>query len=287
MPSLLELSKVVGQRQLNTQRSEAAIIELDEVTDRPVTDSAILRFQYFPASINDNYATTYSAQQIPGGSLPIYQWVSGGPRTISFEAIFTCDVDLLARSGEQGKFLNTRLDQLGQRNRNVDIRSALLWLRRFMLPRYTSGEAGPTAALTYAPRKLQLILPNSGIGVLAGLKDHEGHILKDSVFCHMTNCDITYQMFHPTGLPKIVKVNLAFDQVAQLQGDVKFPGATPEMDASVYPQKFFREDPLNYYGYPLVASGKNRESLATNGVGGVTGGEFNDGFINPDFNSFG
>ncbi len=287
MPSLIDIASAIGgSHQQNPQKSEVALVELDEKTDLP-TDLPILKFQYFPATVQDSYATNYVAHQIPGGSLPIYQWVSGGPRTIAFEAVFTCDVDLLANGADNGAFLIDRLKKLGQKDRNVDIRSAILWLRRFMMPRYSTGEVGPVSALTYAPRKCQLIMPNSGIGVSGGVHDRAGVIVKDSIVCHMATCEVSYEMFHPSGLPKIAKVQLSFNQLAQANGDIRFPSASDDLDQLVNPNMSFPVTLEGYFGYPVVATGVNRDELPVlgNGTGASTnnviGGAANVGF-QPD-----
>ena len=288
MASLLELSKVLS-RKMDMQRSEVAIVELDEITDSPSLDMPILKFQYFPETITDSYSPNYASHNIPGGSVPILQWVSGNPRTISFEAIFTCDTDLLADGPEQGVYLLSRLKGMGQADRNIDIRSALLWLRRFTQPRYTTGEVGPTSALTYAPRSLFLIIPNSGIGLLGGSVDSKGTIIKDSIYCKMMSCEITYQMFHPSGLPKIARVQLSFQQTAQIGGNVQFPGASPDMDKQVGGVSLanngvinkFVSNPNDYYGYPLVAKGVSKNETGINSITSDSvkqiGGAFNNG----------
>jgi len=245
------------ERRINTQRSEVAIQELDEKTDQPI--NTLLRFQYFPASITDSYTTNYVAQNIPGGSLPLYQWVSGGARSISFEAVFTCDSDFLAKGFTKGRELFDRLKQMKHEDRNVDIRSALIWLKRFMLPRYATEGVGP-AALTYAPRKLQLIMPNSGIGGSGGQQ-----ITPDLIVCHMTQCETTYQMFHPSGLPKIVKVNLSFDQLAQQGGNVIFPSAD-DMDFQVFGTG--TANTADFFGYPMPSTGRAREDASDSRLSG-------------------
>src|ERR1700682_3302501 len=98
-----------------------------------------LAFQYFPDSITDTKAVAYRNRAIPGGSLPIYQWVDSGERIISFTAFFSSDVnvgtDVVASSLKA-----TVLRAIGEDVRNIDIRSAVVWLRRYMYPRY--GQAG-------------------------------------------------------------------------------------------------------------------------------------------------
>lgn len=56
-----------------------------------------------PESVEDVKISNWIANQIPGQSDPIYQWVSGGPRTLSFEALVTKDT---------AEFLNPQDDPL-------------------------------------------------------------------------------------------------------------------------------------------------------------------------------
>lgn len=44
-----------------------------------------------PSTYEESKSANWAAQQVPGQSDPIYQWVSSGPRQISFEALVTRD----------------------------------------------------------------------------------------------------------------------------------------------------------------------------------------------------
>lgn len=44
-----------------------------------------------PESIEDNKTSNWHAHSIPGQESPVYQWVNGGPRVVSFEALVTKD----------------------------------------------------------------------------------------------------------------------------------------------------------------------------------------------------
>jgi len=252
---------------------------LDEITDKPVKNRPIHRLQYFPQTINDTYQTNYVAHQIPGGSLPIYQWVSGGPRTISFDTYFSCDVDLLSKGTQQGKLLVERLEKIGQIDRNVDIRSAVAWLRRYMYPQYKTGETTAVSSLTYAPRKILLVMPGSGIGVSSNMNVELSSIVEDSIYCHMTSCDVTYMQYHKSGLPKIAMVKLSFEQEAQVEGRVNFPSMPTDLkDGETF---------TTYYKYPLVASNsiKGGALVLTNGINTDTTSILGDGFSNGLDNS--
>lgn len=219
------------------------------------------RFQYFPESVSDNKAINYATKEVPGGSLPLYQWINSGERTIGFTAMFTTDVDHLrndggarkgaiqqaqdqfntsagAAGGAAGgrgpnteiltnvgpnsaiKTMYSRLTGSGVLRRNVYIPAALVWLRRFMFPRYSSGQSETGVPFTFPPRKLLLTFPGTAIHLNGG-----GGTFGQAggTVCIMTGNDITYDAFFPSGNPRVVSVALTFAQVPQLAGRVAFP----------------------------------------------------------------
>jgi hypothetical protein len=191
--------------------------------------------QYFPETVSDSKAVNYQQKEIFGGSLPLYQWISGGERLISFTATFTCDVDLLdPNSYENRENLFQRLKNAGEARRNVDIRAAIVWLRGYILPTYLESTTDTQNentkgghALTIAPRKLLLSMPGTGIGLAGG---DDGQSGQDSIPALMTQCEVSHEAFFPSGLPRITTVQLAFAQIGQLKGAVTFPSRTPFYD---------------------------------------------------------
>lgn len=219
-----------------TQRNGSVIVfELDK---NDVPTGAGRNFQYFPDSIRDNKAVNYITKDIPGGSLPIYQWVSSGARIISFTAIFTTDVDLSIIPG-----LVNRVAGVGQANRNVDIKAAVTWLRRFVLPLYSSQSSQVSTPLTFAPNKLWINIPGSGIGLAGG---YSGTLDDDSFIAIMTQCDVTWDSYFPSGWPRQATVQLSFAQVPQYQGVVTFPQANTIMENAVNGKR------STYFGYKLI-----------------------------------
>lgn len=246
------------------RRSEVYLTELND-HDQPAADSTPgvpglpgripqwRKFQYFPESISDTKQVNYQPKEIPGGSLPLYQFTGSGERTISFTAIFTTDVDHIADQqtidfdspgsdtmGDQSRPEGTtirdgtirgavdsayaRLQAAGVRDRNPYIPGMLVWLRRFLLPRYgENSEVG--VPITRPPHKLLLHIPGSEIelyGGAGGFSQRGGGIL-----CVMTTCDINIDALFPSGNIRIASVSLAFAEVPQRGGVVKFPSATP------------------------------------------------------------
>jgi hypothetical protein len=242
MPSISSLASAL-QSKLPNRVSNAYLIELDKKTDAPVKVniagggmSPYVAFQYFPESIADGKNVNYQQKDIPGGSLPLYQWISSGERLISFTAVFTCDVDYAATKSVVDPTdpssvavdvattaLQSRLKSAGQIRRNPDIRGAIAWLRRYTLPTY---DGDVKEHITRAPNKLRLYLPNSGIGVLGGSSETAGSI--DSIVCVMTQCEVNYESYFPSGLLRVATVSLAFAQVPQLRGAVFFPHANDD-----------------------------------------------------------
>jgi hypothetical protein len=235
----------------NEKRADALLLTLDDQDDTPIGD--FLRFQYFPDSLNDQKQVNYNPKEIPGATLPLYQWMSTGERLITFTAVFTTDIDLtITASGQPGQQVNTArlaaLANIGAIDRNVDIRAAIVWLRRHILPRYgPEGSVGTTTV--FAPRKVKLYLPNSGIGLYGG---QASSTARDSIIAFMTLCDVTFEAFFPSGLPRIVAVNMAFAQSAQYQGQVHFPSATDALDGAVRFAPTPRSQPLTPVDFGLA-----------------------------------
>jgi hypothetical protein len=190
------------------------------------------RLQYFPETLTDSKAVNYQVKDIPGGSLPLYQWVSSGAREISFTAVWTTDVDHYSQTADQesapwarAQAITERLKAHGVEERNVWIPGALAWLRRFLIPRYgDTTEVG--VPLTFPPRKILLSIPgalhlNGGGGGFSG---------SGGIYCVMTQCEISYESFFPSGDPRIATAQLTFAEVPQVGGRVKFPFVDDNME---------------------------------------------------------
>lgn len=231
MPTVSSLATSLNA-QIDARTSDCALLELGP-DDVPTGDNQV--FQYYPDSISDNKTINYQAKEIFGGSLPLYQFIAGGERQISFTAVFSCDSDLLnGKTQEAQTALYERLRSTGQERRNVDIRAAVMWLRQYMLPSYQdastesqlSQDTGGTQ-LTFAPSKILLSMPGTGIGYFGGDDTSSG---PDSIICHMSQCDVTISEMFPSGLPRAATVQLAFVQEPQSAGSVIFPSRTDFYD---------------------------------------------------------
>lgn len=207
------------------RRADVYLMELD--SDGQTKDGTDRRFQYFPETVSDSKAINYAAKEIPGASLPLYQWVNSGARTITFTAIFTTDVDFIGdsdKSAEAIKNMKDRLKASGVEGENVYIPGAITWLRRYMLPRYSSTEStGVGTPLVQPPPTLILGFPKAAHFERAG----GTHIISDAGAFPviMTSCDVSYEAFFPSGTPRIATVSLSFAEIAQVGGSVFFPHA--------------------------------------------------------------
>lgn len=202
MPGITSLNRAFYNR-VNAKRGQVALIPLNS---RDVIEERPFIFQYFPETLQDNPTITYQKRPIPGATLPLYSWINNDARTISFTAEFSCDLDI----GEPS--VAERVQATSANQRNVDIRAAIARLRSFCLPTYSGGRTVP-------PRKLVLCIENSGIGAAYG----SGIGGEDSILCVMTQCSVSYDAFFPSNVPRLVSVQLAFEQLAQYQGTVDFP----------------------------------------------------------------
>jgi hypothetical protein len=231
MPTLGSL--VSGLTPITSRRkADVYLVELDK-DDNPVAEAAPMgrRFQYFPETISDTKAVNYATKEIPGGSLPLYQWVNSGARTLAFTAVFTTDVDhsrgvddsALPAFGDPLQDFQDRLEGSAVQDHNAYIPGALTWLRRYMFPKY-GEESGVGTPLTEPPPKLELVFPaQSHIERMGGI-DAAG------ITCIMTGCDINYESFFPSGNIRIATCSLAFAQVAQRGGTVTFPSRLDESE---------------------------------------------------------
>lgn len=223
---------------LGPKPARAYLVPLDTFNDdRPVGNDAETRtLQYFPATISDTQATNYQTKVIPGLSHPLYQWTSGGARTISFEAVFSRDrtYSQSEKDGISGEN-NTRLNSsLGANSnfisqsygtsgiasnsdpRNVDIPSAIAWLRSFLLPQYSEDGTtySPVPSRPRPPRKLILGIP--GVRLNWGVPS----LPPTEVYVIMKTCAVSYQGFFHDGSPRLAKVALSFVEIIQVGGRI-------------------------------------------------------------------
>ncbi len=191
-------------------------------------------FQYWPEDIQVSKKVNWETKNIPGLSHPLYQWISGGAREITFTAIFTCDqapsANTLSLLNNQDTTTNSLVGALRgtvaspfSDVRNVDIPSAIQWLESYLYPEYTadgiSGRASTPLPRPKPPRKLILTLPGMRLG------QRVDHMYNDDVLCIMMQCEVTYGAFFADGTPRIAKASLQFAEIIQYQNKVNVQDA--------------------------------------------------------------
>lgn len=176
-------------------------------------------FQFWPSQVQDSYQVNYATKQIPGASHPLYQWVGGNGRTLSFEAQFVSELDesviptdsfnaRVARSaatGILGGAANAVSAALLPSSRYVvDVAGAVAALQQYLYGTYNDVSA--MRGITKPPAKLYLVLPNTSLGRAEG---------DDAILCIMLRADVTHESWFPSGRLRAAKVALEFAEIVQ------------------------------------------------------------------------
>lgn len=165
-------------------------------------------FQYFPEKISDSKGVEYASRTVPGGSHPIYTFISGGERTLSFDVIFANDKNpepptltgLFSGKAAFDASSNARQDVS---EGTSSIPEAIKWLRSFLYP-----EFGITNDAISAPPLAMFYLPNSGIVGTGNVPD--------SIIGILTQANVSYEVFHRNGAPRLVVISVELKEVAQI-----------------------------------------------------------------------
>lgn len=171
----------------------------------------IFKFQFWPESLHDTKSVEYAKKTVLGSSHPLYQFIHGGERSLTFTAVFTRDrapslsEGILNSSGVVGAIANTPFVD----DYNADINATVWALRRFMYPSYGTGDLK-----AFPPEFIQLQMDNTAIG---GYGFHPVDIMD----CIMSRCDVTYHAWFPSGAPRYITVDLEFWET--IQGDQSNP----------------------------------------------------------------
>jgi len=169
--------------------------------------SNFLTFQYWPQTLQDDYQVEYAEHQIPGGSHPLYQWVGGRGRTLTFQAVFTAEINQTRI--EQGvpsqPFFLTPSARF-----TVNVNAALDKLRAWMRPLYGKGGR---LGLTKPPPILKLVFPKTSL-VGGG-----GTSVGDGINVILRSAPITIEAWFANGEPRIATVDLQFSEIVQSPSD--------------------------------------------------------------------
>lgn len=149
-------------------------------------------FQYWPESLSDSHPVNITAKEIPGGSHPLYQWTGSGERAISFDAVFTSEVDDAQRASH-GNIPSARF--------TVDIKAAIAKIESWKLGSYRLGGSN---GRVIPPPTLILVVPGSNLG---RSRDEVPVVLKDVSW--------SYESWFPDGTPRVVQASFQFGETVQ------------------------------------------------------------------------
>jgi len=143
-----------------------------------------LECQFFPEEFTDNREVNFITKTPLKASRPVYGWLMGTERTISFSIVLIQEV-------KNYQFISPK-----KFSRTVDIRYVIRWLRRLIYPAVL-----PNKETIYPPPLLRLYIPNLQIGY----EDNP-----NMLYVFMTGCDVEYEDLYPDNTPRIAVVNVSF-----------------------------------------------------------------------------
>lgn len=177
----------------------------------PPKSSDLFVFQFWPATVTIDYSPNYAEKQIPGASHPLYQWISGGGRSITFQAQFVAEIDEVVQGAlaiTAGALPAPAANAAIPSGRyTVDVGAALARLHSYMMPSY--GGSGANAGLAVAPPRMRLYFPGMDLG---GGSPNRGYA---DVLTILRSAPITVQKCHPDGSVMLAEVSLQFSEVVQ------------------------------------------------------------------------
>lgn len=190
---------------------------------------SIQEFLINPDSIEDSKSVNWASHNIPGQESPVYQWTSGGPRVLSFEALVTYDTIYLtqAKKNPLQNLQNTAINAIGSIASSflgvqlpplagllakqaeiedfLSINDQLDFYRSLYRPKYTQNEK-----LESSPPLVVLYLGSSlGMEPLPSLNDE---ITKFSLLWMLTSLNIKITKWLPNLSPIEASVNFQFTQ---------------------------------------------------------------------------
>lgn len=199
------------------QTSDIVLIRMNPKNDDLLKPS--LRLQYYPDTISDSKQVTYQTKEIPGASLPLYQFTGGGERLLSFTVRLAADLDVDYSDVEA-------LKSKGVARRSAHILSSLVFIRSCMHPFYEgSGEE----MLTYPPPKVLLkFTGKERLDLLGGIAPNVPQ--EGAIITHVASAEIEFAAFFPSGRPRLVNLSVSFAQEAGFKDTLAFPSYDLEID---------------------------------------------------------
>lgn len=218
------ISSIIGSNE-EMQQARAYLVELDD-SGSMVEYRA---FQYFPQTIDDSKSGDYVEKTVIGSSHPIYQWLHGGKRSISFDAVLTSDFTKGTGQNPLGAFgavaetvtsfikspAATAISTLssggqdpydpdGSTGKNVNIAAGISWFRSKLYPTYKGNEP------VKPPPKLLLVVEGTE------MSSYVGSYKTGVIPCIMSRCDVSYESFFRDGSPRVATLSLEFWETVQI-----------------------------------------------------------------------
>lgn len=222
------------------------MIPLDVATAKTINGFDPMRLQYWPETLAwDRGQIGWQQKMMPGLSHPLFSWTSNGAPTVSFEIVFTADVDPAYMAVEYAEFAYAA-------ERNVNINAACAWLNAATNPEYfeqTSQQLVPVSP----PPIIQLVTeyspPSStgesladelstvigGSNIVGGARSTASNPLNSRIrgvtlshhpgrdfYGVITSLNFNYLKFFTSGAPKIVRAAITLAEVIQI-GDFVLP----------------------------------------------------------------
>lgn len=78
-----------SQTETNVEFKKAALFRID--SNGVIQNNLVGRFLLNPSTYDETKTVNWAQQNVPGQSDPILQWISGGARTVTFDALVTAD----------------------------------------------------------------------------------------------------------------------------------------------------------------------------------------------------
>ena len=161
---------------------------------------------FFPESASDSKSVNWNNIELPGGSHPIYQFVSGGERTVSFTIKLIRETKPLAALKDDKRSPY-----------NIDINKAVRFLRSCLYPQFSNADSSGSTVVTAPPL----------CKIRVGGNDF-GHDKGGMMTCIMTTCDVEVTKWWDDAqtTPRVAEVSVAFAEVINKFGTVKYVGSS-------------------------------------------------------------
>ena len=169
--------------------------------------------QYWPESISDSKSSNFANIELPGQSQPLYHFIGGGPRTVSFSCY------MYRERQEEVSGSETVLGKSSQGAQfSKDIGAYVSLLRSYMYPRMNK-----TAGIMMPPTRLKIFFGGEGRGKMSTGAKFQGVDGDDNVLdCIMESMNVNYIKFFPNGIPRIATLDFSFNQIIQVGNDVTY-----------------------------------------------------------------